>query len=490
MTSSLQPELDRKIAAALFQEEATGPVPFPTTWPARLAWLGEIGTAWLSLGLAIANLALALFDYSYLELRHMYLETVPGLVTLYDPVKGIAPHRTTKAYLAHAEETFKAMKRWDAKAYTSLAAITMEPVTHPDATTSAMLADMQERSVALIQEDPFIASGQAGIFERAKNLMRRHMGVDSAKLGFTRFWTQRTLNHAWLEREIDWFNSRIRPLIARNYYRRTGENGLPFDAFWMIDLLFLPFFALEFVLRGWHLRRTRRVPSWKAYTYSRWYDLGYLAPIGLSLVPFGSSGWIHLLRAISVGNRMSRLGLFNPIAFTQAYTNRIVNLLTDLVSVRLIGNYQESIRSFDLEKTIHAVSPEQRDQIRRVIEQHVEGMVVRVLPAIASELEAVITYSAKQALHASPAYQQLCQLPFVGNLPDRYLPDLVAEVVSGTQRTLSANLRDPEYQALVDRVVKHAARLLYDELATLRTEDELKRFLFDALEQQKQKLLS
>lgn len=39
--------------------------------------------------LAALNLVLVFFDLSYIALRDFYLETVPGLTRLYDPVKGI-----------------------------------------------------------------------------------------------------------------------------------------------------------------------------------------------------------------------------------------------------------------------------------------------------------------------------------------------------------------------------------------------------------------
>lgn len=49
--------------------------------------------------LALVNLLLVFFDLSYLNLRNVYLQVVPALTRLYDPVKRIQPHPQTDRYL-------------------------------------------------------------------------------------------------------------------------------------------------------------------------------------------------------------------------------------------------------------------------------------------------------------------------------------------------------------------------------------------------------
>ncbi|HEY9874724.1 MAG TPA: hypothetical protein V6D12_14895, partial [Candidatus Obscuribacterales bacterium] len=48
---------------------------------------------------AVINLALVLFDLSYIPWRDLYLREFPSIVTSYDPFKGIEPHRATQKYL-------------------------------------------------------------------------------------------------------------------------------------------------------------------------------------------------------------------------------------------------------------------------------------------------------------------------------------------------------------------------------------------------------
>jgi hypothetical protein len=46
--------------------------------------------------MALINVLLIAFDMTYQWLRPTYLQSIPGVVALYDPVKGIRPHPTTQ----------------------------------------------------------------------------------------------------------------------------------------------------------------------------------------------------------------------------------------------------------------------------------------------------------------------------------------------------------------------------------------------------------
>ena len=48
---------------------------------------------------ATVNLVLVFFDLSYVPWRDFYFRRLPEITRLYDPVKGIEPHRDTKKYL-------------------------------------------------------------------------------------------------------------------------------------------------------------------------------------------------------------------------------------------------------------------------------------------------------------------------------------------------------------------------------------------------------
>ncbi len=466
-------EWTKRIVRTLFPGREGEPTPMPTSFRGRLLWLGDVAVNWTMLMLALSNLLLVIFDFTYLEIRHHYLNLAPSLVTLYDPVKGVAPHRTTEAYLARAEDTFT-MVRQEGKS----------------PRTAARLAEMRALSLQLYEEAPFVGTRNSGVFEQIKNRMRRHTHLESSKHAFQRFWTFETLAPDRISLERAFFEKEIRPLLHRNYFRGIGENGRPFDAFWLLDLCFVPLFAFEFLLRGaWSVRHAV-YPSWKAFCFARWYDLVYFLPVGGYLIPLGQTGWMHLVRCISVGHRMRRLGLVNPIAFPQRYVSRVVDLVTDLVSVRLLSNYQASIQRFDLMKSVSNLTPTQKDMLRQSANEHVEAIVCRVLPQMGPELQAILTYSVQQAVAESPSYQNLRRLPFIGEAVERHLPDLVSEVLAGTQRAMLSAVQDPEHTALINEAAEKFVTLAVTEMSRLETEQDLKDFVIDLLEQQKKSLLS
>lgn len=466
-----QTDLATKIRRTLFPGRQERPTPPPTTFEGRVLWLGGIATNWFLLILAIVNMAWVAFDFTYLTLRPFYLANVPDLVAIYDPVKGVSPHRTTQAYLSHAR-------------------LVLARASEPSATSRALLVELQNRSTALFQEDPFSGAGMAATFEQIKARMRRHMHMESAKQAFIAFWSADNLTPERLKKETAFFNKEIAPNVARNYYRGLGENGQPFDAFWIIDMAFVPFFAFEFLVRGALDIRRRRFPSWKAVAYARWYDLVYFVPIVQYVFPFGTSGWLYLIRAISVGNRMRRMGIINPLEFPQQFANRIVDLITDLVSVRLLTNYQDGIRKFELNETLEAMTQEQRQTVIDFIDRHAQMLVLRILPRMEPDIEALLSFSAREALEQSPTFQRLERIPFIGQLPRKVLPDLIAELTDGMQRSLRSALENNEHRALAQRAVDKFSILLLEELGHMRSEDEFKALLIDVLEQQKRRLLA
>lgn len=472
-TAPIPSQLTQKIDHVLFPGWEGNPKPMPPSFKGRMLWMLGRFADWSILILAILNLAVVVFDFTYLDVRHHYLKLAPQVVERYDPVKGVAPHRITQTYLDRADVTFAHLK--------------VSP-TSPE--SRSLLQEMRAHSTTLIHEDPFAGAGLSGVLEQIKNKMRRHTGREAAKEGFQAFWTAENLTQARVAQQQAFFDREIKPLMARNYYRTLGENGKPFAAFWIIDLLFVPFFALEFLIRGGIEIGRNRYPSWKAFCYARWYDLVYFLPVGAYLIPFGQSGWVHLVRGISVGNRMQRLGLINPITVPQEFAGKVVDLVTDLVSVRLLSNAQDSVRKFDLDETMKTLTPEQREAVMGFFDQQLRVLLGRVLPQITPELEGLLTYAAIQALNESPAYQNLKQIPLLGSLPERYLPDLVAEVIAGTQRIALNSLQDAAHREQVSRLVDKASTIMLDEIHRNGTEEHMKAIMVDLLEQQKRKLLA
>ena len=469
-------DLHRRInQELLFANRDALPEPMPSGFGGRMRWFLEVFANWAILILAVINLALVFFDFTYLEARPHYLRHAPQVAMLYDPVKGIEPHRTTEAYMVAADRAF------------SLLPTDGAPMT-PQARQA--LATMRTQSDHLLTESPFTEGAMTGVWVQAKNRMRRHMGVESARTAFNRFWSEENLTPYRLANEEAFYRTQIQPLIARNYYREIGENGRPLDMFWKIDLLFIPFFLLEFLLRGIFGIKRGLYRDWGMFAATRWYDLVYFVPLFGYAAPALVAAPLHLVRFVSVAYRMQRLGLINPLTVVQPHTDRVVDLVTDLVNIKLLSNYQDSIRKMDLAKMADSMTEPQREAMARSIDRALTTVVEKVLPEVSDEIEALISRSVYQALDESPAFQGIKRIPFLGDVHTRLVPMMVAEVMAGAQAGLLKGVNDPESRRLAEQAIHKISTTLIDQLARTGTEQELKDMAVQVLEEQKRKILA
>jgi len=126
---------------------------------------------------ASLNLLWICFDISYVPLRTFWLQRnlyplpsvplvlrlrwLPNITPLYDPIKGIEPHRETQAFSERFNELDQAL------------------------TAGSAAPDLRRAQVELAQEmiaeNPFLASGGSGTLEKIKNRLRDRADLDSSK---------------------------------------------------------------------------------------------------------------------------------------------------------------------------------------------------------------------------------------------------------------------------------------------------------------------
>ena len=279
---------------------------------------------------ALGNLSLVLFDISYVSWRDFYFRQLPVLTQLYDPFKGIQPHRDTQKYL----ETLEELKTQVVQ--TGL----------PSPEVAAKLQEINNLSAKMIDEDPFRVASKSGTLEKIKDRMRDRAPnpQDSAKQSFQRFWSPDYLNKQGWQKEIQWFDAKIKPLIATNYYRSIGENGEFTDNFWKIDLPFIAIFAIEFLARTYSISRRQRSVTWRSAMLWRWYDIFLLLPF-----------W-RLLRVLPVTIRIHQAKMpdLEPIRtqISRGFVANFAQELTEVVVIQLINQMQQSITTGELTRQL------------------------------------------------------------------------------------------------------------------------------------------
>ncbi len=381
----------------------------------------------------IINLTLILFDLSYLWLRPTYFKFVPLVTRIWDPVLGIVPHPLTEELLEVADST--------------------ERLFELDRRSGALdekLETLQGLSVRMFLEDPFLRSGQTKNLDAIWVSMAKatewttsdYANPEVVTAVAAEFWSR---SPETLDRHLEIFDGRIRPLLEINYFRGYNLDGKLVDHFWLIDLPFLALFWIEFVTR-WNLAiRRRTYARWYFFPIFHWYDL-------LSLIPVTALRPLRLLRVVSIYMRLrqsdlSKVGrdfLSRGVAYI---SNIITEEVSDRVAVRILDEYREEIEDGTHIRIARAVVRPRREEIERV--------VVTQLRSILTDQETIerfrllLTLNLENAVAESESLRSL-PLPHLVVAP---VVRTVGEVIlETTLETISSTLDSPDGEEAVQAV--------------------------------------
>ena len=346
------------------------------------------------------NLLWVAFDITYVPLRTFWLQrnltplpqmplvvplsALPDITPLYDPLKGIEPHRETQAWLASFRGLDQALLN-----------------NAPTAVTAPLRRRQLELTVQMINENPFAASGNSGTLEKLKNRLRQRARLDSAKQA-----SARLLSDAWLSgrpwsQERRFWQQQVLPLVATSYWRSIDENGRPTDHFWRFDLvLFQSVFALDILLRVLRLRRRFPALSWRDALLRRWIDLPLLLPF-----------W-RWLRLVPVVERLSTAELINVEPVRAAVSRVVVALLAvelfEVLALQLVDGTQSLVRSPQWPRWIRSLRSHQsvalgeQQELVELVRLWGPLLLGQVAPRLSPELQQLLGHALQQSLREIP----------------------------------------------------------------------------------------
>jgi hypothetical protein len=474
---------------------------------------------WLERSIAILasfNLGLILFDLTYVPWRNFWLQgTIPipltgqavqlpvpkidcpdpsqeqrnpdqrgsvptsAITCLYDPIKGIEPHRDTAQYLADVRQLE--------------ATIAAKGLADP--LVASLLQGLRSRSVEMVNTDPFRVANKSGTLEKIKNRMRLQVFGNrsaSARQAFERFWSAETLTPNTWQPQLNWFNRRISPLIATNYYRGIDESGEPINRFGLLDIPFGVIFFLEFAARIIYLRTRghyRKRLGWLDALAWRWYDVLLFFPFWL-LLP----GWAWL-RVMAVAIRLHQARLIDLERIRDlAAKNLVGNIaddMTEAVVVQVISQAQGAVQRGDVVRWLaqqqreNTVIANDIDELSEIVALVGKVTVQEVLPQVRPELQALIQHSIDQILSQAPAYATLKSLPGLGSLPVQLSERLASEVTQGLYNALSIIGQDKVAIELTRRLISDAIASFGSEVQEKQVIEELQVLIVHLLEEAK-----
>jgi hypothetical protein len=424
----------------------------PKPWAKRLDQLIAL--------VVLLNVGLVWFDLSYIRFRDLYLRYLPQLTQRYDPIKGIEPFRDTTQYLAAVDNLVKL------------------GIENPAA--AQQLADLRDRSVAMIQENPFQIANKSGSLETLKRRMRQHMGEESSKEAFKQFWSPQHLNTTTWPAELAYFNRNFRPAIAANYYRPIDESGDFVNRFWWIDSWFMGFFALDLAARVLWIRQRHR-KSWQEALLWRWYDL-------LLLLPF----W-RVLRVIPLTIRLHQVGWIHlqPIQkqISRNIAENIAGEVTELVLLQTFrvvqsGIQQGALRQL-LKQTPAMVEINEVNEVSEMTRRFIEVVTQTVLPKIEPQLAQVVDHLVQQAIAQTPLSKSLFTMPGFGPLSTDLSKQIALQSIQVLRTILTEAANDAEGQKLFQQLGQSALTHLQSGLSQKQTLEEMEQLLITWIEELK-----
>lgn len=416
--------------------------------------------------LALLNLCLVFFDLTYINWRDFYLQVLPNITQIYDPIKGIQPHPEMQNYLNKVTELEEQVLQ------TSLQSPQAE----------SLLGELRLLSHRMIGDNPFDVANKSGTLAKIKNEMRLRTNAQSARDAFTIFWSQAYLSQMGWQSEINFFNSQIRPLINSNYYRDIGRFGNFINRFWLIDLPFVIIFALEFLARTFYISRRNPDLNWLEAMLRRWYDLFLLLPF-----------W-RWLRVIPVSIRLYQADLINlePLR-SQLNHDFAVNFaqeITEMVGIQLIDQMQDAIRQGELARWLFHpetrkpyVQVNERNEVKAIATRLVSVSVYDVLPQVQPDIEALMYHAIGSTLNESPLYQHIQNIPGLNNLPHQLTEKLARDLSQSAYNNLIKALSDPVAAKLTSRLITNFRDALEMELQKKHNIQEFQSLLIDMLEE-------
>ncbi|WP_192881667.1 hypothetical protein [Nostoc sp. CENA543] len=418
--------------------------------------------------LATLNLCLVLFDLSYVPWRAFYLQRVPQLTKIYDVIKGIEPHRETKKYL----DTVNALE----------AQVTQTGLVSPEA--KAKLEELNRLSSEMIDTNPFAGANKTGNLEKIKNRIRDRIGKDSAKQSFATFWSQQYLAQNGWQQEIKFFNQKIRPLIATNYYRQIGESGEFVDIFWLVDLPFVLIFGLEFATRIFYIKRRHPNFTWFNAILWRWYDI-------FLLIPF----W-RWLRIIPVIIRLDQAEILDiqPLnkQLHQTVVANFAEEITEVVVIRVINQMKLSIEQGEMvrwllqkENVRPYIDINDINEIEAIAGLLIQTIVYQVLPKIQPELNAILVHNIETVMQQVPLSQNLKNLPGVAKIQTQFSEQLATQLTTNLHKAIVNAVEDPVGAKLTNKLIESFSQALGTEIQQKQVINQIQSLLVDFLEEVK-----
>ena len=298
--------------------------------------------------------------------------------------------------------------------------------------------------------------------------------------------SQGHIDQSGWNRERQFWNQQILPLVEINYWRSIDENGRPTDLSWRVDTPFQLLFLLDIVLRCLRLKSRYPAIRWRDAVLRRWIDLPLLLPF---------ARWMRL---VPVTERLSRAGLIQLEPLRAVISRGVVALLAvelfEVITIRVVDTFQQLIRSPQLPERVrglcsHQTSDANEDQeLLELLRLWLPLLLTKVGPALRPQLVALIGHLLQQSLSRSVMPEPLRRVAALQSAEAEFSRQLATGMVDSVlDVSRGAGNRIGQRDQVLETLGTDALDRLWEELAVIleqgpvleRSQDLLTSFLED-----------
>ncbi len=238
----------------------------------------------------------------------------------------------------------------------------------------------------------FSIAEKDGTLQVIKNNMRKHFGMESAKDAFARFWSKDNLTLERIATEQLFFDRQVGRLMKRNYFRWIDEDGEMRDYFYQIDVWFVAFFLLDFLVRWALAIRHKRHRKWYMFPVRHAVEI-------VNLIPPHHAAWLRLLRAVPLYLRMKKAGLIPGEGIMPEIIHDNAALISEEISGLVLVNILDQLAQMAENTRLQDVSEnESLKATRDLLESQLDRVVDTVLPDVEPQITGMVIHSTYQAM--------------------------------------------------------------------------------------------
>lgn len=396
------------------------------------------------LSVALINLLLFAFDFTYLKFRNFYYHYIP-IAIHYDVVKGIEPHTTTVNYLKEADKFFISVK-------------------NDSSNLISAQSEMIKFSNQLLDEQPFGRSNKVGEFELVKERMRKEVNINSSKAAFMLFWSSTTIDN--IDERKNFFDTKIKRVLETNYWRGIDYSGNYIDYFFYIDGIFVFIFLIEFMTMWIYSVKIKGPEEKILYPIYHLHDL-------LGCIPLNSFRILRLLRVVTIFMRLVNEGVISrdSLIYTSIFhrINKYKEILnadtSSRISSDILLDIQQDIKDGANKDLLERVLKTHKKSIQKVVVENIKKIEVKIVDENRKTIVDFLSRVIEDTIDDLPQYKALMRIPYVKDkVQDLLSEESINKFLNQSTISFSTSLRETLNSRLGHTLLNNITEDLIDEI--------------------------